>query len=163
MLSVINKFFNKLNENGIVYCHWKSNERIENFLEGESDLDLLFYDSDKEKVKKIKIVFFDRDGVLNYSRINHGYIGFKKDFKWIPGIKKTIKYFREKSFKVVIVTNQSGIARGYFSLSDAYKLHKFIKLELIKFGTKVDKIIFVLFTKMELSKNIKKTIAGNLA
>ena len=52
MLSVINKFFNKLNENGIVYCHWKSNERIENFLEGESDLDLLFYDSDKEKVKK---------------------------------------------------------------------------------------------------------------
>lgn len=109
-----------------------------------------------KKRKKIKIAFFDRDGVLNSSRINHGYIGFKEDFKWIPGAKKTIKYFREKSFKIVIVTNQSGIARGYFSLSDVYKLHKFIKLELIKFGTKVDKIIFCPFHKDGIIKKYKK-------
>ena len=46
--------------------------------------------------KKIKIAFLDRDGVLNFSNINKGYIGFVKDFKWIPGAKKTIKYLRKK-------------------------------------------------------------------
>ncbi len=92
--------------------------------------------------KKIKVAFLDRDGVINSSKINRGYIGKIKDFKWIKGSKKAIKYLRLKKFKIVIVSNQSGVARGYFSIKDVYKLHNFLKLELVKFGTKIDKIYF---------------------
>ncbi len=53
MLTKISNFFNLLDERGIVYCQWKSNERLESFLHGESDLDLLFYYADQDKVRKI--------------------------------------------------------------------------------------------------------------
>ena len=106
--------------------------------------------------KKTKIAFLDRDGVLNVSEIKNGYIGFVKDFKWIPGAKKAIKLLKKKNYKVVIVTNQSGIARGYFSLKDVYKLHKYLKNELIKYGTKVDKIFFCPYHKDGIKKKYKK-------
>lgn len=106
--------------------------------------------------KKTKVAFLDRDGVLNISSINNGYIGRVKDFKWIPGAKKTIKFLKKKDFKVVIVTNQSGIARGYFSIKDVYKLHKYLKEELLRYGTKVDKIYFCPHHKDGIVKKYKK-------
>ena len=106
--------------------------------------------------KKNKIAFLDRDGVLNVSKIKNGYVGFIKDFKWIPGAKKSIRYLKEKKYKVVIVTNQSGIARGYFSHRDVYKLHNYVKNELIKFGTKVDKIYFCPYHVDGIVKKYKK-------
>ena len=106
--------------------------------------------------KKIKIAFLDRDGVLNASKIKNGYVGFIKDFKWIPGAKKVIKFLKKNGFKVVIVTNQSGIARGYFSIKDVYKLHRYLNDELIKFGTSVDKIYFCPYHKDGIVKKYKK-------
>ena len=106
--------------------------------------------------KKTKIAFLDRDGVINSSKINNGYIGFIKDFKWIKGSKKAIKYLKSKKYKVVIVTNQSGIARGYFSLRDVYKLHNHIKFELNKFGTEVDKIYFCPYHQDGVKKRYSK-------
>ena len=106
--------------------------------------------------KKIKVAFLDRDGVINSSSINNGYIGNIKDFKWIKGAKKTIKYLKLKKYKVVIVTNQSGIARGYFKLKDLYKLHNYLRSELTKFGTKVDKIFFCPYHKDGTIKKYKR-------
>jgi D-glycero-D-manno-heptose 1,7-bisphosphate phosphatase len=82
-------------------------------------------------------VFIDRDGVINSNKINGGYIGHIKDFKWIPGAKIAIRLLKKKGYKVVVVTNQSGIARGFFSLKDMNILHKFIQVELKKFQTKI--------------------------
>ena len=106
--------------------------------------------------KKTKIAFLDRDGVLNVSQIKNGYVGFIKDFKWIPGAKKTIKLLKKENFKVVIVSNQSGIARGYFSIKDVYKLHRYLQQELFQFGTVVDKIYFCPFHKDGVIKKYKK-------
>ena len=106
--------------------------------------------------KKIKIAFLDRDGVINVSKIKNGYIGYVKDFRWIPGAKKTIKFLKKKDFKVVIVSNQSGIARGFFSIKDVYKLHRYLKQELIKFGTSVDKIFFCPYHKDGVIKKYTK-------
>lgn len=65
MLKTINTFFNLLDEKEIVYCQWKSNERLETFLQGESDLDLLFYYSDQDRVEK----FFDEIGAKKFKLI----------------------------------------------------------------------------------------------
>ena len=45
-----------------------------------------------KNIKKFKIAFLDRDGVINSSKFNNGYIGKIKNFKWMPGAKKAIKY-----------------------------------------------------------------------
>lgn len=107
-------------------------------------------------MKSVKIAFLDRDGVLNRSDINKGYIGHIKDFKWIPGAKKSIKFLKKKGFKIVIVSNQSGVARGYFSIKDIYKLHKYLVMQLKKINTKIDKIYFCPYHKDGIVKKYKK-------
>ena len=117
-------------------------------------------------MKLSKIAFLDRDGVLNSKKINKGYIGKIKDFKWVKGAKKSIKYLKKKKYKIVIVTNQSGVARGYFKIKDVYNLHNYLKEELIKFGTKVDKIYFCPFhidgivNKYKKKSNLRKPDIG---
>ena len=106
--------------------------------------------------RKVKIAFLDRDGVINSSQINNGYVGLIKDFKWIKGSKSAIKYLKLKKYKIIIVTNQSGIARGYFSLRDVYKLHNYLKSELKNFGAKIDKIYFCPYHKDGIVKKYSK-------
>ena len=93
-------------------------------------------------MKKYKIAILDRDGVINKANKNGGYIGKIKDFTWMPGAKKTIKYLKENEYKVVVVSNQSGISRGYFKYRDVIKLHKFMNKELKKYGTFRDSLFF---------------------
>ncbi len=107
--------------------------------------------------KKTKIAFLDRDGVINSSKINKGYIGDIKDFKWIRGAKKTIKYLKSNKYKIIIVTNQSGIARGYFSFRDVYRVHRYLKSELKKIGTYIDKIYFCPYHKDGILKKYKRS------
>ena len=93
-------------------------------------------------MKLVKVAFLDRDGVINKNKINKGYIGKIKDFKWMPGAKRTIKLLKEKNFKVVVVTNQSGVARGYFKIKDVENLHLFMQKKLKVINAKIDKFYF---------------------
>ena len=68
MLKTIQAVFNKFDEFNITYTHWKSNERLDSFLEGESDLDLLFYPKDKERVEGI----FEIAGVKKFEAVPFG-------------------------------------------------------------------------------------------
>ena len=106
--------------------------------------------------KKMKVAFLDRDGVINSNKANGGYVGKIKDFRWIPGAKKTIKFLKKNNFKVIIVTNQSGVARGYFSIKDVYKLHRYLKNQLAKYGTSIDKIYFCPYHEDGIIKKYKK-------
>lgn len=64
---------------------------------------------------KIKTIFLDRDGVIN---IEKNYLFKIEDFDFIEGVFYTCKHFIKLGYEIIVVTNQSGIARGYYSLKD---------------------------------------------
>ncbi|MBR6014340.1 MAG: HAD family hydrolase [Selenomonadaceae bacterium] len=86
-----------------------------------------------------KAFFFDRDGVLNK---DVGYLYKIEKFKWIDGAKETVKLCNEKNFWVVVVTNQSGIARGFYTENDVKILHEFMQNDLKNFGACIDAFYF---------------------
>jgi len=59
-----------------------------------------------------KAVFLDRDGVMN---VDTGYVSHSDDFQFIEGAIEACQKIKEKGYLLVVITNQSGIARGYFS------------------------------------------------
>ena len=74
-------------------------------------------------------VFFDRDGVINEDL---GYVGFYKDFIWKNDTIKFLKFLNKKKFYIFVITNQSGIGRGYYTESDFFNLHIKVKKYLSK-------------------------------
>lgn len=61
---------------------------------------------------KMPAVFLDRDGTVNHEK---GYLSDEKDLKLYSYVFKSISILQKAGFKIVIITNQSGIARGYFT------------------------------------------------
>ncbi|SFM05390.1 D-glycero-alpha-D-manno-heptose-1,7-bisphosphate 7-phosphatase [Pelosinus propionicus] len=86
-------------------------------------------------IDKKPAVFFDRDGVLN---VDHGYTFRKQDLEWMAGAVQTIRFFNENNYQVFVITNQSGIARGYYTEDDVMLFHEFMNNELHKKGAHID-------------------------
>tara|TARA_B100000767_G_C19681759_1_gene499901 strand:+ start:624 stop:1136 length:513 start_codon:yes stop_codon:yes gene_type:complete len=103
-----------------------------------------------------KIAFLDRDGVINKNNIQNGYIGKIENFKLISGAIKAIKYLKKLNYKVVIVSNQSGVARGFFKVSDVYKVHKHLQKILNNNNSSLDKILFCPFHEDGTIKKYKR-------
>ena len=101
-----------------------------------------------KKKYKNKEVFLDRDGVINY---DYGYVYKINDFKFKKNIFKTIRYLNKKNFLIIVVTNQSGIGRGYYEEKDVLKLHKWMKK---KFCEKKVSMIFFIHQYKYSKKNI---------
>jgi len=86
-----------------------------------------------------KAAFLDRDGVINEDT---GYLNNIKDFKWIEGAIEALKILKENNFLIIIISNQSGVSRGYFSKQDVHNLHKWINLQLSEHNVKIDDFFF---------------------
>jgi D-glycero-D-manno-heptose 1,7-bisphosphate phosphatase len=84
-------------------------------------------------------VFLDRDGVLVKER---DYLGHPDELLVLPGVPRALKSLRDAGFKLVVVTNQSGIARGYFTLTMLARIHRELKRRLAKSGAKWDALYF---------------------
>ena len=94
----------------------------------------------QEKFKKInKACFLDRDGVLNE---DVGYLHKNEDFKWIDGAIDAIELLKKNKFLVIVVTNQSGIGRGYYTSNDVENLHKWMNQTLRKKNLQIDDFFF---------------------
>ena len=80
-------------------------------------------------------VFFDRDGVLNRE------VGFAyrpEEIEWTPGVAEAIRLANEAGHLAFVVTNQSGIARGYFGEADLESLHRWMTDTLAAQGARID-------------------------
>ena len=84
-------------------------------------------------------VFFDRDGVLN---AEVGYLWQIDKFAWIDGARNAIKLCNERGLLVVVVTNQSGIARGMYTAREVNALHAFMQESLAQVGAHIDAFYF---------------------
>ncbi len=88
---------------------------------------------------KVPVVFLDRDGTINEEV---GYLSNPSDLRLIPGAASGIQALNQAGFKIIIVTNQSGLARGYFSLSTLEEIHRRLLDELALRGAYIDGIYF---------------------
>lgn len=84
-------------------------------------------------------MFLDRDGVIVAEK---DYLSRPSQLRVLPGVPGAMKALRAAGFKVVVVTNQSGVARGYFSLAQLGRIHRELKKRLARAGAKWDALYF---------------------
>lgn len=101
-----------------------------------------------------KAIFLDRDGTLN---IDHGYVYKIEDFQFIEGSIDALKALKELGYLLVLVTNQSGIARGYFSEEQFLQLTEWMDWSLADRGIDLDGIYYCPHHRKGKA-NIKKTV-----
>ncbi len=86
---------------------------------------------------KKKALFLDRDGVIN---VDKKYVYKIEDFEFCEGIFELCEWFAKKGFLIFIITNQSGIARGYYTQKDFEILSAFVLDAFAKRGIGISKI-----------------------
>ena len=90
----------------------------------------------------VKALFLDRDGVINR---DDGYIHKKDDFFFVDGIFSLAAAAREKGYLIIVVTNQAGIGRGYYTEEDFFQLMAWVQDEFRKQGAGIDAVYFCPF------------------
>lgn len=90
-------------------------------------------------MKKNKVIFLDRDGTIN---VDYEYVHDKNKLEFIDGSIEGLKKMQEMGFKLIIITNQSGIGRGYFTLEEYYNFNSYFLEELKSYGINIEKVYF---------------------
>ena len=80
-------------------------------------------------------VFFDRDGVLNR---DVGYVYEPGKFEWTEGAREAVKLVNDAGYFAFVITNQSGVARGFYEESDVHALHHWMADQLAAIGAHID-------------------------
>jgi D-glycero-D-manno-heptose 1,7-bisphosphate phosphatase len=83
--------------------------------------------------------FLDRDGVLNEDR---GYVHRVEDVTVFPGAGPALKRLQNAGFLLFIVTNQSGIGRGYYTVDDMHRVNAYLLAELARDGVQIARLYF---------------------
>ena len=86
-----------------------------------------------------RAVFLDRDGTLNEER---SYLGDPRDLVLLPGVPAALQRLQKAGFLLIIVTNQSGIGRGYYSEVDLHRVNDRLRAELATANVTIDRIYF---------------------
>jgi D-glycero-D-manno-heptose 1,7-bisphosphate phosphatase len=81
--------------------------------------------------------FLDRDGVLNR---DFGHVGSPTDVEWMPGAVSAVRRLNDAGYYVFLITNQAGVARGYYSECDVQELHRWMQRTLRAQGAHLDDI-----------------------
>ena len=112
---------------------------------------------------KNKFVLLDRDGVIN---VEKSYLHKIEDFEYEKNVVEGLLKLRDLGYRFAIITNQAGIARGYYTEEDYLKLQSFIEEDLFKKGIKIEKSYFCphhpnVSGKYGIECNCRKPNTGN--
>ncbi len=87
----------------------------------------------------MKVVFLDRDGVIN-EKIENGYVLDWKDFRFLPGVDRALKLFNERKIPVIVISNQACVGKGLISARKLDGINKRMVGELKKKGARIDDV-----------------------
>jgi D-glycero-D-manno-heptose 1,7-bisphosphate phosphatase len=84
-------------------------------------------------------LILDRDGVLNH---DHGYVGTREKWDWVTGAREAVRLASDSGWHVFVATNQSGIARGFYTEAEAKSLLGWMADEIRRHGGTIDDVRF---------------------
>jgi D-glycero-D-manno-heptose 1,7-bisphosphate phosphatase len=90
----------------------------------------------------VRYVFLDRDGVLNRKMPEGAYVSNWAQFAWLPGAVEAIARMHRAGLKLIVVTNQRGVALGRFSAEDLEQIHRNMQDDLARHGAHLDAIYY---------------------
>ena len=92
------------------------------------------------QLANISHVFLDRDGVLNRNPPNGQFVACWEEFELLPGVEDAVAELNRSGRKVIVVTNQRGIALGLYSRHDLDRMHDQLRQRLAAHGARLDAI-----------------------
>jgi D-glycero-D-manno-heptose 1,7-bisphosphate phosphatase len=92
-----------------------------------------------DEANRKRAAFLDRDGVIN---IDHGYVYRPEDFDFVPGVLEGARRLHDLNFALVVVSNQSGIGRGFFSEAQFHVLSDWMRQKFIAAGAPLSGVYF---------------------
>lgn len=96
----------------------------------------------EEFFRRRKTIILDRDGVLNYRPSRAEYVRRPEEFHWLPGALQALELLHTAGYRVVVVSNQAGIARGVMSETDLADIHRAMSEQAAAAGARIDKIYY---------------------
>jgi histidinol-phosphate phosphatase family protein len=87
-------------------------------------------------------VILDRDGVLNRKPPRAQYVSNWHEFHWLPGAQEALRLLKQTGHRVIIVSNQAGIARGVMTETDLKQIHSRMRVEVEEAGGRIDEIYY---------------------
>ena len=111
-----------------------------------------------ENPQSLKTVFLDRDGVINRKMPEGQYVTGWQHFDLLPGVPEAIARLNQAGLRVLVVTNQRGIALGLYTAEDVVHIHARLQEELAERGARIDGFYFCPHDKREC--NCRKPLPG---
>ena len=96
----------------------------------------------EEFLRRRPTVFLDRDGTLNQRAPRGEYVTTPEDFRWLGGALEALRLFNEAGWRVILVSNQAGIARGVMTEADLGRIHERVTSEAEEAGGRIDAIYY---------------------
>ncbi len=93
-------------------------------------------------LKPKKVIFLDRDGVINKKSPKADYVKSWDEFEFLPGAIEALKILTQNGYEIYIISNQAGIARGIMTEDDLKEIHEKMKKELREHGARISDIYY---------------------